>query len=185
MRPSGHLHTTTIALAFLFSFLHNFSLFEGVLFLLGSLLLDGDFFVSKKIFKIVNHREFITHSFLFYFGLIILCLMSHIILLWVFLGALYHLLFDLFDWGLPIIPFKHNTYFTPHLLKVPSNLEEVFFFKTYFSNKIISLAEIVFLVGFVLSLPLIPVDFIILLLLIEILVLSEFTFQFRKIKTLN
>lgn len=184
MRPSGHLHNTSIALAFLFTLFHNFSILEGVLFLSGSLLLDGDFFISKKLFKIANHREFLTHSVLFYIILIILCLITHFVLFWLFLGALYHLFFDLLDWGLPLIPFRHNTYFTPHLLEVPTKLDEVYFFKTYFNNKIIFISELLFLLGFIVSLAFLPVDFIILLLLIEILVISEFTFQFRKARSL-
>ena len=182
MRPSGHLHSTSIGLAFLFTVIHSFTIINGVLFLSGSLLLDGDFFVSKKIFNIPNHREFITHAIVLYIMLSIVCYIIHLDLIWLFLGAFYHLCFDLFDWGLPILPFKITTYVTPHLLTIPSNLDEIYFFKTYFSNKAILISELMLIIGFICSLFFLPIEMITLIIVIELLVIIEFMFQYTRLK---
>ena len=185
MRPSGHAHATTIALALLYFFISNFNLLEAILFLSGSLLLDGDFVVTKIIFKMKNHRDFITHSYLIYLILIILSYIFHLIFIWLFLGALYHLCFDVFDWGLPILPFNPDLYVTPHLLIVPSQLEEVYFFKTYFRNKFIYFLEIFLFLGFIVSILFLPLILIVLVSAIEIMILAEFLFQFTKSKALD
>ena len=185
MRPSGHLHSTSIGLAFLFTLFHSFTLINGVFFLSGSLLLDGDFFVSKKFFNIANHRDFITHSILLYVVLIIVCYIGNLDLIWLFLGSFYHLCFDLFDWGLPILPFKIITYVTPHLLTIPSNLDEIYFFKTYFSNKQILASEIILAIGFICSLVFLPVEMIALIIVIELLVIIEFVFQFTRLRSVS
>ena len=182
MRPSGHLHSTAIALAIFFTLNQSFTVFEGFLFLSGALLLDGDFFVSKFLFHVANHRNFITHSVVFYLILIFLSFVSHSVFIWLFLGALYHLCFDIFDWGIPLVPFKTSTFVTPHLLQVPAQLDEINFFRTYFSNNIIKLVEIALVLGFIISLLLVPLELVILLLLLEALVVSEFLFQYRKVQ---
>lgn len=184
MRPSGHLHSTSIALAIFFTINNSFTVLEGVLFLSGALLLDGDFFVSKFLFHINNHRNFITHSVVFYIILIFLTYVTHSLLIWLFLGAFYHLCFDIFDWGIPLVPFKTNTFVTPHLLQVPAQLDEVYFFKTYFGNNTIKIVEIVLFLGFIISFLLLPLELDLLLLLIEWLVFSEFLFQYRKVQRL-
>ena len=185
MRPSGHVHSTTIALALLFGFMHSFTQLQGFLFLLGSLLLDNDYHISKRIFKQANHRDFITHSILFYLILIPLCFLGHLEIIWLFIGAFFHLSFDLLDWGLPLLPFRPNTYITPHLLTVPSQIDEIYFFKTYFGNKIILLVEIVLFIGLILSLAFLPLNLLILVLMVETLVLAEFLFQLTKSKSLT
>lgn len=182
MRPSGHLHSTTIALAIIYQFIPSFSILEGVLFFSGVMLLDGDFIVSRKLFHIQNHRLFITHSILLYIILIILSFSTHVILFWLFLGAFYHLCFDVFDWGIPLIPFQTETYFTPHLLQVPPQLDEIYFFKTYFSNKTINLLESVLLVGCIGSLFFLPIPLMVLVVLVEVLVIAEFLFHYRNLQ---
>ena len=141
MRPSGHLQSTTIALVFLFSFNSSLTVLEGALFLLGSLFLDVDYIISKNIFKIDNHRNFITHSVLFYLFLILLTILTHSYFFWLFAGSLFHLFFDIFDWGLPLHPYR---FFTPHLIDDPVNKKEKYFFKNYFENKIIYSLELLF-----------------------------------------
>ena len=179
MRSSGHLHSTTIALVFIFIINTSITLLEGSLFLIGALLLDGDFYISKKIFKIENHRNFPTHSVFLYLILLPLTLLIHSILFWLFAGCFFHLFFDIFDWGLPIIPEK---IVTPHLLQVPANKEEQYFFQTYFSNKFIYGIEILFFIGFIVSLFLLKLELVLLALVMELFVVLEFLFQYSKLK---
>lgn len=181
MRPSGHLHSTVIALALLYHFIPSFSLLEGALFLAGAVLLDGDFIVSKKFFHMGNHRMFLTHSMPFFVILILISLFTHFILLWLFLGALYHLSFDIFDWGIPIVPFQADTFFTPHILQVPPRSDEKYFFQAYFGNNIIKLLEIVLLVGFIGSIFFLPVDIFVVVVGLEGLVISEFIVNYRNL----
>lgn len=178
MRTSGHLHSTTIALVFILHFNTSVTVFEGLLFLIGSIFLDGDYIIAKMVFKVENHRNFITHSTIFYFVLIFFTILLHSFLFWLFAGSLFHLVFDVFDWGLPLLP---NRFFTPHLLEVPVNKKEIYFFQAYFENKIILSLELLFLVGFIFSLFFLNYQIVAFAIFLEICVIGEFLFQLNGI----
>jgi len=178
LRASGHLHSTTTFVMILFQFNTSLTVLEGALFLIGAMLLDGDFFVSKFFFKIPNHRNFITHAPLLYVILLPLTYLVNPILVWLTCGAIFHLLFDVFDWGLPLKP---TTMVTPHILQVPPITEEKYFFKAYYSNKNILFIEGTLLLCFILSLLVLQKELVYFALFIELFVISENIYQYSKI----
>jgi hypothetical protein len=129
-----------------------------------------------------NHREFITHYPAFYLLLLLVASsLSSILLIWLFLGTLFHLVFDWFDWGLPVFPFTKKNISTPHLLQEPSfSNNEIEFFKIYWTNKIILFIELVLLFGFVLSFFYIPTHIFLLIVGIDIFLTLEIILNLRK-----
>jgi hypothetical protein len=180
MRPTGHLHSTTIGILLLFQFVTNFDYLSAGLFLLGSMSLDVDFLLSHKFFKNMNHRLFITHSPLLYIILIIICYFYNINLIWFFLGSLFHLIFDTFDWGLYLLPISDSRFLTAHILTPPAILEEKYFFERYFGNKYIKTIEILLGIGFIISIIHLPIPILIIILFFELGVIIEFGFQTSK-----
>lgn len=182
MRSTAHLHSATIALLFIYHLNSQVDTLIGVFFLFGVMGLDADFILAKIVFKIQNHRDFITHNIFVYLILLPIAYSFNPYLFWLILGAIYHLLFDLFDWGLPLKP---TSIVTPHILIVPESKEEVYFFKTYFNNIVIRFVEIVLFSGFLATLLQFDNVLIYFILVIELVVLAEFFYQIFRLKQLN
>ena len=186
MRPSAHFHSAISMLGLIYIFNPSFSIFYSTLFIIGCLAIDLDFLWSLVSNSSSNHRLYITHYPLLY---VLLLLLSYLLnldyLIFLFAGALYHLFFDWFDWGLPIIPFMSEKYMTPHLLHIPEGRKmnsESDFFKLYFNNKFIRNLEIILLAGFLLAFIYLPDELKIIVIIIEVLIVMEFGINLKKVK---
>lgn len=130
----------------------DFSWILGIIFLAGSVLIDLDSILSTFL-KEKNHRFYIFHSLLFWIFLSIIFLILRYTIteffdyfLYFGLGAICHLLFDLLDWGLPLLPLPKFRKIYLGILK-EENLEvkpEYFFLKKYWNNKIMIFIELLF-----------------------------------------
>lgn len=159
MRPTGHLNSTTIALGIFNYFNSNLDIILSFVFLLGAIIIDFDYFL-KKIFIETNHRRYFTHYLPFWISLSIIIIQLQIyVFLYFILGICFHILFDWFDWGLPMIPHKRNSSLTPHLLKIPNlnlNKNELLFYRIYWNSKAIIIIEMLLLIGSLISIQTIP-----------------------------
>ena len=128
MRPTGHFSTSIIAIGILYYcnlILNPIYLF---MFLIGNISIDFDI-IFTQILKEKNHRRYLTHYLPFWVLISIIAYFVNLLIFFFSIGICYHLLFDWFDWGLPIIPHKQNSPLTPHLLKGhDKNLPESYFF---------------------------------------------------------
>ena len=130
----------------------DFSWILGIIFLAGSVLIDLDSFLSTFL-KEKNHRFYIFHSLLFWIFLSIVFLILRYTtteffdyFLYFGLGAICHLLLDLLDWGLPLLPIPKFRKIYLGILK-EENLEvkpEYYFLKKYWNSKVMIFIELLF-----------------------------------------
>lgn len=127
-------------------FLDYLNIFQIILIISVSILIDFDFLFSKYA-KDHNHRRLPTHSFVPY--LIILPFGLFLIeLLWVGIAGLFHVLLDLIDWGIyPLTPRFRNKImggflFVPQVNDGDDPLKKCYFVNTYFGSKFIIFLEI-------------------------------------------
>ena len=152
MRPTTHFHSSLFLLGIIYLNIPDFSWILGTIFLAGSVLIDLDRFLSTFL-KEKNHRHYVFHSLLFWIFLSAIFLTLRYTTTEFFdyflifcLGAIWHLLFDLLDWGLPVLPLKKFRKIYLGLLKEENLVDksEYFFLKKYWSNKVIILIELLF-----------------------------------------
>lgn len=148
MRPTAHLHFSLIIVFLLEMYSTNFLNIYAVFLVCGSVFIDGDILL-KIFFKERNHRRYVTHSILFWFILGVIFYLSKVYYLYFFtIGVMFHLLLDLVDWGLPLIPHLPNQKLTPHLLKRDDDENrKKAYINIYWKNKIILLIEIILLIS--------------------------------------
>lgn len=169
MRPTTHFHSALFLLGIIYLNVPDFSWILGLIFLAGSVLIDLDSLLSSFL-KEKNHRFYVFHSLLFWILLSVIFLILRYstteffdYFLYFSLGAIWHLVFDLLDWGLPLLPVQkfRKTYFG--ILK-EENLEvrpEYFFLKKYWSSKVMIFVELLFFALSFLGWFLIPIQLII------------------------
>ena len=182
MRPSGHIHSAVITTFIIFKLNPSVDILSGACFIIGVMLLDADFILALSNLGPDNHREFISHNIFLYIILVPFAFLVNNYLFWLIFGCLFHLLFDLFDWGLPLRP---TTFVTPHILQVPENKQESYFFKTYFSNRLIQGFEIIMFSGFFIATLLLNNELVYLIAFIEFFVVLEFLYQLIQAKKLG
>ncbi len=169
MRPTTHFHSSLFLLGIIYFNIPDFSWIFSIIFLAGSVLIDLDSFLSIFL-KEKNHRHYIFHSLLFWIFLSAIFLILRYTTTEFFdyflcfsLGAIYHLLFDLLDWGLPLLPLPKFRKIYLGILK-EENLEvkpEYFFLKKYWNSKVMIIIELLFFSLSVLGWFLIPDQLII------------------------
>jgi len=152
MRPTTHFHSSLFLLGIIYLSIPEFSWVLGIIFLAGSVLIDLDTFLSS-VLKEKNHRLYIFHSLLFWIFMSIIFLVLRFSTLEFFdyflafcLGAIWHLLLDLIDWGLPLLPLHKFRKSYLGILK-EKNLDDKskdFFLKKYWNSKIIVIIESLF-----------------------------------------
>ncbi|MHA1550779.1 MAG: metal-dependent hydrolase [Candidatus Heimdallarchaeaceae archaeon] len=152
MRPTTHFHSSLFLLGIIYLNIPEFSWVLGIIFLAGSVLIDLDRVLSAFL-KEKNHRHYVFHSLLFWISLSALFLILRYTTTEFFdyflvfcLGAIWHLLFDLLDWGLPVLPLQKFRKIYLGLLK-EKNLEvkpEYFFLEKYWSSKVMIFVELLF-----------------------------------------
>ncbi|MHA1464188.1 MAG: metal-dependent hydrolase [Candidatus Heimdallarchaeaceae archaeon] len=152
MRPTAHFHSSLFLLGIIYINVPEFSWLLGIIFLAGSVLIDLDRFLSLFL-KEKNHRFYIFHSLLFWIFLAIIFLILRYTsteffdyFLYFSLGAIWHLLFDLLDWGLPLLPLSNFRKIYLGILK-GENLEdkpENFFLKKYWYSRVMIFIELLF-----------------------------------------
>ncbi len=153
MRPTTHFHSSMFLLGIIYLSIPEFPWVLGIIFLVSSVLIDLDTFFSSFL-KEKNHRFYIFHSLLFWTFLSIIFLILRYSTVEFFdyflafcLGGIWHLLFDLLDWGLPLLPLQKFRKIYLGILK-EQNLEEkskLFFLKKYWNSKVIIIIESLFL----------------------------------------
>lgn len=152
MRPTTHFHSSLFLLGIIYLNAPDFSWALGTIFLASSVLIDLDSFLSAFL-KEKNHRYYIFHSLLFwtFLATIFLTLQYTVSVffdyfLYFCLGAIWHLLLDLFDWGLPLLPHSKFRKIYLGILK-EENLEvkpKYFFLKKYWNSKVMIFIESLF-----------------------------------------
>ena len=152
MRPTTHFHSSLFLLGIIYLNAPDFSWVLGTIFLASSVLIDLDSFLSAFL-KEKNHRFYIFHSLLFWIFLVAIFLtlrytasvfFDHF--LYFCLGTICHLLLDLFDWGLPLLPLSKFRKIYLGILR-EENLEtkpKYFFLKKYWSSKVMIFVELLF-----------------------------------------
>ena len=187
MRPTGHIHSASIALALLLVYNDHISLTNMILFLCGSILVDIDIIFSYVSPSRKNHRKFLTHYPPIYLILILVFVFLEISsLVWFIGGVLFHLCFDWFDWGLPYVPLYPNAKLTPHLLTEPVHVnDEMYFFEEYWSNKIILILEAILFLGFICSIFILPLNIILVIVVIDIFLTFEIVLHLSKLRTIK
>ena len=167
----------------------DFSWISGLLFLGGSVIIDIDVIFSMFIEE-KNHRYYITHSFLFWVILIIIFLILRFTLtiffdyfLYLIIGIIWHLLLDLIDWGLPILPSKKVSRIYLGFLKEDANIEKnsSYFLKTYWSNKLILSIELLLFASSLLGWFFVPYELLIGVGIICFLVYLFFVYEMLKL----
>ena len=169
MRPTAHFHSSLFLLGVIYLNMPDFSWILGIIFLAGSVLIDLDSFLSTFL-KEKNHRFYIFHSLLFWIFLSIVFLILRYTtteffdyFLYFGLGAICHLLLDLLDWGLPLLPIPKFRKIYLGIIK-EENLEvkpEYYFLKKYWNSKVMIFIELLFFSLSFLGWFLIPVPLII------------------------
>ena len=154
MRPTTHFHSSMFLLGIIYLSIPEFPWVLGIIFLASSVLIDLDTFLSSFL-KEKNHRFYIFHSLLFWTLLSIIFLILRYSTVEFFdyflafcLGVIWHLLFDLIDWGLPLLPLPKFQKSYLGILK-EKNLEDKnkrFFLKKYWNNRVIVIIESLFFV---------------------------------------
>ncbi len=152
MRPTAHFHSSLFLLGIIYLNIPDFPWILGINFLAGSVLIDLDSFLSTFL-KEKNHRFYIFHSLLFWVFLSAIFLILRYTttefidyFLYFGLGAIYHLLFDLLDWGLPLLPLPKYRKIYLGMLK-EENLEvrtKYFFLKKYWFSRVMIFIELLF-----------------------------------------
>jgi hypothetical protein len=152
MRPTTHFHSALFLLGIIYLNVPDFSWILGLIFLAGSVLIDLDSFLSAFL-KEKNHRFYVFHSLLFWIFISVIFLILRYTttdffdyFLYFSLGAIWHLLFDLLDWGLPLLPLPKFRKIYLGLLK-EENLKvkiENFFLKKYWNSKVMIFVELLF-----------------------------------------
>jgi hypothetical protein len=152
MRPTTHFHSALFLLGIIYLNVPDFSWILGLIFLAGSVLIDLDSFLSAFL-KEKNHRFYVFHSLLFWTIISTIFLILRYTtteffdyFLYFSLGAIWHLIFDLLDWGLPLLPLPKFRKIYLGILK-EENLEvkpENFFLKKYWNSKVILFVELLF-----------------------------------------
>ncbi len=152
MRPTTHFHSSLFLLGIIYLSIPEFPWVLGIIFLASSVLIDLDTFLSTFL-KEKNHRSYVFHSLLFWIFLSIIFLILRFSVTEFFdyfltfcLGAIWHLLFDLIDWGLPLLPLPKFRRSYLGILK-EKNLEDKskhFFLKKYWNSKVIVIIESLF-----------------------------------------
>ncbi|MHA1202356.1 MAG: metal-dependent hydrolase [Candidatus Heimdallarchaeaceae archaeon] len=169
MRPTTHFHSSLFLLGIIYFNVPNFSWILGIVFLAGNVLIDLDSFLSPFLEE-KNHRYYVFHSLLFWILLSVIFLILRYsateffdYFLYFSLGAIYHLLFDLLDWGLPLLPLPKFRKIYLGILK-EENIEdrsEYFFLKKYWNSKVMIFVELLFFALSFLGWFLIPIQLII------------------------
>lgn len=169
MRPTTHFHSALFLLGIIYLNVPDFSWILGLIFLAGSVLIDLDSLLSSFL-KEKNHRFYVFHSLLFWILLSVIFLILRYstteffdYFLYFSLGAIWHLVFDLLDWGLPLLPVQKFRKIYFGILK-EENLEvrpEYFFLKKYWSSKVMIFVELLFFALSFLGWFLIPIQLII------------------------
>ncbi|MGQ4913442.1 MAG: metal-dependent hydrolase [Candidatus Asgardarchaeia archaeon] len=147
MNPSAHMAIGIILSSIL---LWLFQIDTSIVFLivLGSIMPDFDFILSSHAPN-KNHRMLVTHTPVFW--LLMLCLSVFFQNFFFLAGAaIIHILFDTIDWGV-MVTYPFSKKLNSHLLpEPPKNIlsknmlqSQCWFFKTYFSNKLILMIEVV------------------------------------------
>jgi len=152
MRPTAHFHSSLFLLGIIYLNIPEFSWVIGIIFLASSVLIDLDSFLSSFL-KEKNHRFYIFHSLLFWIFLSAIFLILRYsttvffdYFLYFGLGAIWHLLFDLLDWGLPLLPLPKFRKCYLGIFK-KENLEvktEHFFLKKYWNSRVMIFIELLF-----------------------------------------
>ncbi|MHA2295407.1 MAG: metal-dependent hydrolase [Candidatus Hodarchaeales archaeon] len=136
MMPYSHFFS-----AFIIARLLQLEPSTAILFLVGSVVPDLDYIPAIMMHR--NHREFIPHWLLFWFsGVVFIIVIGSEILVVFFIGGFFHLVLDLFDWGLkPFQPF--HGFETRGFIVVDEtfNTQKVFF-QAYYQSKPIVLVEL-------------------------------------------
>ena len=117
-------------------FIDYLTLFQLYLIIGVIVLIDFDFIFSNFA-KDHNHRRLFTHSFIPYLILLPLGLIF-IEFLWVGIAGLFHLLFDMLDWGIyPLTPKFKDEIFAGflHVPKTEEKLKRCYFIKRYYARK--------------------------------------------------
>ena len=92
-----------VAICLSMIFLEFLNVFQIILIISASILIDFDFLFSKYA-KDHNHRRLPTHSFIPYLILIPFGLLM-IEFLWIGIAGIFHVLIDVIDWGIyPLTP---------------------------------------------------------------------------------
>ncbi len=131
------------------------NIFQVILILSISILIDFDFLFSKFA-KDHNHRRLPTHSFIPYlilmpFGLLL------IEFFWIGIAGIFHIFIDMIDWGIyPLTPrikdkILGGFLFVPKIDKNSEPPKKCYFIRTYYQSKlIISLECITFIISLIL-----------------------------------
>ncbi|MFW9995726.1 MAG: metal-dependent hydrolase [Candidatus Odinarchaeota archaeon] len=110
-------------------------------FIIAAVIPDLDY-IPGIIYK-RNHREYPPHYFILWFLTMVVAMIFSSEILFIFsAGGLFHLLFDLIDWGMkPLQPF--HGYESRGLLTIDETIKsQKDFFRAYYSNRTILLLEI-------------------------------------------
>lgn len=185
MRPSAHFYSGLIFWFILFVLNLSNLEYDLIFFITPVIILDLDY-LGKFIFIEQNHRKYLTHSPTLWFVFLVgTYLIQFKILFWISLGFLFHVIIDIIDWGIFLIPIK-NIKQTPHLLKVNKFMKtEKDFSIVYWNNKSILILELtLFLISVFILIFLTIIDTnIFLLIYIIILFLSTTFLSFFEYKT--
>lgn len=178
MRPTGHLSASTIFIGFIYYFNPSTNITLVLAFLFGSLVIDIDY-TFRFVLEEENHRTYFSHYLPFWLSLILIFSLFQVRLgIFFTAGAIFHLLFDWFDWGLPMVPHTHNSPLTPHLLKKPNKImPESYYFSQYWKNPIIIGLEIALLIFAILTLFFVPFELVLIILLFGFVTYGEFLFR--------
>lgn len=142
MYPSAHFSSGIVVVAIL-RFLNVIPLTIVPSILLGVVLPDFDFILNRWVPN-NNHRRLITHTPVLWIGISLIdyFLLHTGFIFWISLAALFHLVLDLFDWGI-MISFPFSKEINRHLLHEAnidfssnnSRLIQCNFLEEYFKNK--------------------------------------------------
>lgn len=185
MRPTGHVHSASLVLVFFYHSISNFQELYALFFLLGVMIVDLDGLYVILFKKRLNHRMFLSHYPGLYLILLFLTyLTNNEVLSWLLVGILYHLVFDTFDWGLPLFPFNKHNIITPHLLQVSQirSNGEFDFFKVYWSHSTFRYFELFLFAGFLLTVFFLPIEIFLLIVLIDIILMMEIIHNIKKLR---
>ncbi|TXT60286.1 MAG: conserved membrane protein of unknown function [Promethearchaeota archaeon] len=163
-------------IAAIFHSIFDFLLFEFILIVVSSFIMDFDVFLSKYA-KDGNHRNLFSHSIIpsmiiiflglfFFWPVLIICGFAY----------LFHIIIDTFDWGTNFFFFPKKTFGIRYLItkEEEENLEEFlsefknpqsFFDFKYYNSKLSLSIEIAMFTGMVISMVFLALEYIFLIII--------------------